>query len=378
MRARALGLLASVLIVSSPVLAQDGYPAWAGDAVQDDASILAETQEDSLRTLLAPARNRGVDIRVLTIASMADYPALPAEIEGFAHGVFDRWRVGDRPERDGVLLLVATEDRRLRIQLGNSVRHLEPEARTVVGDSIARWFREGMRPRGILRGAAGIAAWFAPGGAASRAPAAPQPVYTPPPAAPRPSSRRVAGDGGVVLALLAIAGLLVGGAVLARYLRNRPRDCEHCGARMTRLDEAGDDVYLDSGQKAEEFLRSVDYDVWKCGTCGNHQLIPYAAWFSGAGACPSCRYRTVLTTTTVLEQATYDSGGRNEVIRDCRNCGFHDRDVVYLPQLTRPSENDSASSSGGSSSYSFSSSSDSYSSSSGGGFSSGGGASGSW
>jgi uncharacterized protein len=180
----------------------------------------------------------------------------------------------------------------------------------------------------------------------------------------------------VMLALLAIAGLLVGGAVLARYLRNRPRDCEHCGARMARLDEAGDDVYLDSGQKAEEFLRSVDYDVWKCGTCGNHQLIPYAAWFSGAGACPSCRYRTVLTTTTVLEHATYDSGGRKEVIRDCRNCGFHDRDIVYLPQLTRPS-NDSASSSGGSSYSSFSSSSSS-SSSSGGGFSSGGGASGSW
>lgn len=107
---------------------------------------------------------------------------------------------------------------------------------------------------------------------------------------------------------------------------------------MARLDEAGDDVYLDSGQKAEEFLRSVDYDVWKCGSCGNHQLIPYAAWFYGASACPSCRYRTVLTTINVLEQATYDSGGRKEVIRDCRNCGFRDRDIVYLPQLTRPSE----------------------------------------
>lgn len=86
----------------------------------------------------------------------------------------------------------------------------------------------------------------------------------------------------------------------------------------------------------------------------------------------------MLTTTNVLEQATYDSGGRKEV-RDCSNCGFHDRAIVYLPRLTRPGENDCASSSGGSSSYSFSStSSSSSSSSSGGGFSSGGGASGSW
>jgi uncharacterized protein len=371
MRARALGLLASVVLVSSPVLAQEGYPTWQGDAVQDDAGILSTTQEDSLRTLLAPPRSRGVDVRVLTIVSMSDYPALPPDVEGFAHGVFDRWRVGDRPERDGVLLLVATADRKLRIQLGDGVLHLQADAQQVVDDSILPYFREGMRPRGILRGTAGIAEWFTPEGAASRppAPAAAQPAYTPRPAYAPP---RLPGGGGLVL--IVVGGLIAGVPAYERHRRNRPRDCGQCGTRMTRLDEVGDDVYLDSGQKAEELLRSVDYDVWKCGACGSHTLIPYAAWFTSATTCPSCRYRTVLTTTNVVQQATYDFGGQKEIIRNCRSCGFHDRDVIYLPQLTRPTQNDL----GSSTSFASSDLGSSGSSSSGGDFSSGGGASGSW
>jgi uncharacterized protein len=379
MRAPALGLLASVLLVSPPLRAQGGYPAWNGNAVQDAAGILTPTQEDSLRTLLAPARSRGVDVRVVTIGSMADYPVQAADIETFAHGLFDAWRVGDRPERDGVLLLVATDDRKLRIQLGDGVLHLEDDARQVVDDSILPWFREGMRPRGILRGAAGIAQWFTPEWAAAHpsAPAAVQPAYTQPPAY-SPSSGG-AGDAAAVAYILFGIGALVAALVgFESYTRNRPRDCSQCGARMTRLDEASDDVYLDNGQKMEEFLHSVDYDVWKCGSCGSHQLVPYQALFSGKSPCPSCRYRTVLTTTAVLESATYDYGGREEVTRNCRNCGFHDDRIVHTPPRTRPSHSSSSSSSG-SSLGSFSSSSSSTSSSSGGGgFSSGGGASGSW
>jgi uncharacterized protein len=84
----------------------------------------------------------------------------------------------------------------------------------------------------------------------------------------------------------------------------------------------------------------------------------------------------VTTTRRVLRYATYDHGGSEEVQRDCRHCGFRDRDVVHLPQKTRPQPASSSSDWSSSSSSSYSSSSSS--SSSGGGHSSGGGASGSW
>jgi len=174
-------------------------------------------------------------------------------------------------------------------------------------------------------------------------------------------------------------GLAVAGFGAAA--RNRPRKCTQCGTQMVKLDEAADDVYLESGQKCEEFLGSVDYDVWKCGGCGAHTLARYAGWFSGKSACPSCRYQTVETTKHVLQYPTYDDEGREEVLRDCRNCGFHDRNVVWLPRRTRPqhtsSSSSSSSSSDSSSSWSSSDSSSSVSSDAG-GHSSGGGAGGSW
>ena len=43
---------------------------------------------------------------------------------------------------------------------------------------------------------------------------------------------------------------------------------------MQRLTETGDDDFLSDGQKFEEKIGSVDYDVWQC-TCGE-TLLPMA------------------------------------------------------------------------------------------------------
>jgi uncharacterized protein len=379
MNVRVPGLVAALVLAATSAAAQTGYPEWNGRPVQDMADVLSPGLEDSVRTLLAPARNQGVDVRVVTIRTMSRYAAPGTTIEQFGQGLFNAWRVGDREQNDGVLLVVATEDRKVRIQLGDGALGYEQAAQQVVSDSIVRWFREGKMARGVLRGTAGIAQWYTPEGQAAFAPPPPapvaayQPAYTPPPSSYEPS--RGSGDGGA-FAVMGL-GILAAGAIgLGAWMRNRPRKCTGCGTQMARLDEASDDVYLDSGQKTEEFLASVDYDVWKCAGCGNHTLLRYGRWFSGKSGCPSCRYQTVETRRHVLQHATYDHGGSEEVLRDCRHCGFHDRNVVYLPQKTRPqpASSSSAWSSGSSSSYSSSSSS----SSSGGGHSSGGGASGSW
>ena len=377
MNARALGLLASLALAASPAAAQNGYPEWNGRPVQDLAEIIGPRMEDSLSTLLAPVRGQGVDVRVVTIPAMGRYGVGAATIEDFARGLFNAWRVGDRPENDGVLLLVSTGDRKVRIQLGDGALRYEAAAQQVVNDSMLPHFREDRMVRGILRGAAGIAQWYTPEGQAAFAappPAAPEPVYTRQQPAYTPPPPQESSPGGAVIGWLILGslGAGAGAAALGAYARNRPRKCAHCGTQMVRLDEVSDDVYLDGGQKAEEFMQSVDYDVWKCGGCGAHTLLRYGRLFSGKSACPSCSYVTVVTTRHVLQYPTYDMEGREEVLRDCRHCGFHDRNVVWLPRRQRPSDDSSSSSS-----WSSSDSSSSFSSSSG-GHSSGGGASGSW
>lgn len=378
MNTRVLGLIVPLMFVAAHAAAQNGYPEWNGRSVQDLAGVLSPKMEDSVRTLLAPARNQGIDVRVVTIGSMSRYDVNAPTIEDFARGLFNAWRVGDRPENDGVLLLVATGDRKVRIQLGDGALRYEQAAQQVVSDSMVRWFREEKTVRGILRGTAGITQWYTPEGRLAFAPPppAPEPAYAPQPAY-SPAGGGGGGDG--LFAGAVGMGMLAAGAIgLSAWARSRPRKCAQCNIPMTRLDEVSDDVYLDSGQKTEEFLGSVNYDVWKCGSCGNHTLLRYGSWFSGKSRCPSCRYETVVSTRNVLRYATYDHSGEEEVLRDCRHCGFHDENLVYLPRKTRPSQHSSSSSSSSSYSSSGSSSSSSSSGGGGGGYSSGGGASGSW
>jgi uncharacterized protein len=174
----------------------------------------------------------------------------------------------------------------------------------------------------------------------------------------------------------------VGGMVGARY---RKRKCPACKIDMQRLDESADDEHLDSGERLEEEVGSVDYDVWRCGTCNHHSIVPHASWMSGYSQCGHCSRRTLSKSTRTIEAATYSSSGLQEITHDCRHCGHHDSHTVTLPRLVRSEPRRSSSSSSswgggssGGSSWSGGGSSGGGSSSGGGGTSSGRGASGSW
>ena len=364
-------LLAAALALAAPAAAQGGWPAETGDAVTDLADVITAEHEDSIRAMLSQLRaTAGVDARVVTISAMRDYPVGASTIESFATGLFNAWEIDDAASNDGVLLLVSVGDRQVRVELGDGAPpHMDARARTLVDEYVLPHFRRGEMSAGIVSGAEGIVRSFGVASSSGAAPAysAPAsgttavdpPSYVPPPSTGRDSG---GGGGGVPTGIAAVGAMVLGVFGIGAYGRHRKRKCPECGTQMTRLDEASDDVYLDSGQKAEETLRSVDYDVWKCGACGRHALLPYRAWFSASHDCPSCRYRTVRVKRSTLQSPTYTSTGSERVERDCRHCRWHDERVVVLPRLQRSS----------------SSSSSGSRSSSGGGSSSGRGASGSW
>lgn len=149
-----------------------------------------------------------------------------------------------------------------------------------------------------------------------------------------------------------------------RYQRNKPRICPQCQTQMRRLDEAADDAYLDEGQRLEEQLGSVDYDVWECPGCQTRSIFDYGAFLTSYSQCPKCSYRTEARHSYVVSHATEYSTGLRRVEADCRNCGNHREWTETIPRVQKSS----SSSSGSSSSHH----------SSGGGSSSGGGASGKW
>lgn len=146
-------------------------------------------------------------------------------------------------------------------------------------------------------------------------------------------------------------------------MRRMPRTCKTCKVKMIKLDEQGDDSHLDAGEIKEEEIKSVDYDIWECPDCKSTKKVRYVNWFKFYSKCPKCHYRTVKTTTTVLQRATTYSTGTEQVTKDCKKCSYHDSYTRTIPKISTTSSSSSSSSSRSSSS---------------GGRSSGGGASGRW
>ena len=139
---------------------------------------------------------------------------------------------------------------------------------------------------------------------------------------------------------LAAGGLLTGLVILAGALwwrRHGPKKCAKCGHRMQRLAEDRDDASLDPGQRLEERIGSVDYDVWEC-QCGEQMVRRHDALFSRYHKCPSCRVRAAKTTRRVLTQPTYVSAGLAEDTEHCANCQRTNTSRVTLPRKTPPSK----------------------------------------
>jgi uncharacterized protein len=119
---------------------------------------------------------------------------------------------------------------------------------------------------------------------------------------------------------------------------------------MTRLNEAEDDALLDEGQLAEERIKSVDYDGWKCPACSHHFTLRYPSWLSTYDKCPQCHYRTKSAKETVIEAATTSSSGKASVVETCAFCNFRNEFTKVLPRVQRSSSSSSSRSSGGGSS----------------------------
>ncbi len=372
--------------------AQGGYPEPTDSYINDYAGLLNGNDKKNTEQLLIDLRQtHGIEATVLTIGSLADYDTGDETIEAFATNLFNTWGIGDREKNNGVLLLVSVNDRQMRIELGSGYENAYNEAmQEVINEHIIPSFKGGNFSRGIYRGVRAIVGqltgeWPPDRSVSNTASSSANTSNRSENSTTSPAHSSLSSNSTRSINTstspntnsgLPWGWLLGGGAVTAgaaglgwrRYLRYRKRPCPDCQTQMIRLDEVSDDVHLDSGQKLEELLSSIDYDVWKCPNCNFHTIIGYKNWFSGLSKCPQCRYRTLKTTSTILDHPTETSTGSQRVTKDCQNCSYHDEDIVILPRKTR-SDSSSSSSFGSSSSGG---------SSFGGGSSSGGGASGSW
>ncbi len=143
------------LLYPAATRAQDPAPALTGRVV-DLAEILSPATEETLTTLLAAYEDSTSNqVAVLTV------PSLGGEaIETYALRVAETWALGTAERDNGVLFVVAVEDRSLRIEVGYGLEGILPDvvASRIIREQIVPYFREGAYERGVEMGVLAVVA----------------------------------------------------------------------------------------------------------------------------------------------------------------------------------------------------------------------------
>ena len=112
-------------------------------------SLGAQQESDIEQSLAALEQAKGSQVAVLIVESTA-----PETIEQYATRVFEKWKLGRKSVDDGVLLLIAIADRRMRIEVGYGLEGAIPDiaAGRIINEYIFAEFRKGNYYEGVRLG----------------------------------------------------------------------------------------------------------------------------------------------------------------------------------------------------------------------------------
>ena len=158
---RSLAWLAVLIVAfgtSAPAASQPDFPNLSGRVV-DQAGVLRSSTElaitEQLRAHEAETSNQ---IVVVTLRSLQGY-----SIEDFGVRLGRHWGIGQEGRDNGVLLIVAPNDRKVRIEVGYGLEGALTDglARTIIDTEILPDFRRGNLERGVRAGTDAILAAIA-------------------------------------------------------------------------------------------------------------------------------------------------------------------------------------------------------------------------
>ncbi len=146
-----------LLWTGSPAHAQGVLPVPPLTApVIDQTATLGEAQRAALVAKLATIEQQtGSQIVVLMVPS-----TLPEDIVAYSQRVGDSWKIGRRDVGDGLLIVVAKNDRRVRIEVAKALEGAVPDlaAKRIIDAQITPAFRAGDYAGGLSAAADQLAA----------------------------------------------------------------------------------------------------------------------------------------------------------------------------------------------------------------------------
>ncbi len=140
-RGARLAAAALALTAALPALAELPVPRLTGPVV-DEAGLLDARSVQALTRLCVAARQQegggGVQLQYLIVPSLDGEP-----IESFSIRVAEAWKIGSKGRDNGVLVVVALQDRAVRIEVGGGIEGAltDAQAGRIIRGTIAPAFR---------------------------------------------------------------------------------------------------------------------------------------------------------------------------------------------------------------------------------------------
>lgn len=148
-----LALIAAVFAFSPAAAFASDIPALTGRIV-DNANIITRKDREEITGYLESLENStGAQVAVLTIDSLNG-----DSIEDFSMKVAESWRLGQKDKDNGVLIVVALNDHKARIEVGYGLEGTLTDTKCglILRNVIIQEFRNGDYSEGILKGVKNI------------------------------------------------------------------------------------------------------------------------------------------------------------------------------------------------------------------------------
>ena len=201
---RALAAIFLIALLPTVVHAQRAVPTLSARVI-DETGTLSPAERESLQTQLAAIESKhGSQVAVLMV------PTTGAEdLAAFANRVGNAWKIGRRGVGDGVLVVVAKDDRKVRIEVAKALEGAIPDiaAARIIDGAMKPRFRQGDYAGGLTAAIDQIGARIAG-----------EPLPLPQAQGTAPAGPRHSGFDWTDLAIFLFFGVMVGGPLARSVL----------------------------------------------------------------------------------------------------------------------------------------------------------------
>ena len=142
-------LFIAVLAHSGSAIAEPAYPQLTG-RITDEAGLLSAADRNEIDAQLAELEKTSTDqIAVVTLKSLQGYA-----IDDFGYQLGRHWGIGQKDKNNGLLLIVAPAEHKVRIEVGRGLEPFMTDAmsKIIIDNAILPQFRRGNFSDGIKAG----------------------------------------------------------------------------------------------------------------------------------------------------------------------------------------------------------------------------------